>query len=72
MLAHAFVRLQAQRVVAGTAAANSASCRLLERLGFHKTTESIGAFRTTQDGKPIEFLGYNFELSRADWKGGVI
>jgi RimJ/RimL family protein N-acetyltransferase len=68
VLAHAFERLQAQRVVSGAAAANHASCRLLERLGFQKTAEGTGSFRTTADGTPIRFLGYTFELSQADWQ----
>jgi RimJ/RimL family protein N-acetyltransferase len=54
-------------VVTGTAAANHASCRLLERLGFKKTSESTASFRTTPDGKPIQFVGYTFELSRDEW-----
>ncbi len=63
VLSHAFDRLQAHRVVTGTAALNSASCRLLERLGFKKTFESTQSFRNTPDGQPISFVGYNFELS---------
>jgi RimJ/RimL family protein N-acetyltransferase len=72
VLAHAFDRLQAQRVVTGTAAVNSASCRLLERLGFKKTSESTGSFRNTQDGKAIEFLGYSYELLKAEWDSVVV
>ena len=53
ILSHAFDRLQAQRVITGTAAANTASVRLLERLGFRKTSESSGSF----------------EMSRDEWKG---
>jgi len=53
VLSHAFDLLQAQRVVTGTAAANTASVRLLERLGFRKTSESTGSF----------------EMSRDEWKG---
>jgi len=71
VLAHAFDRLQAHRVVTGTAAANRASCRLLERLGFKKTSESTASFRTTPDGKPIQFVGYTFELSRDEWNAAV-
>jgi ribosomal-protein-alanine N-acetyltransferase len=67
VLAHAFDQLQARRVVTGTAAANSASCRLLERLGFKKTSEGTASFRTAPDGKPIQFVGYTFELSRDEW-----
>jgi RimJ/RimL family protein N-acetyltransferase len=53
--------------VTGTAAANHASCRLLERLGFKKTSESTVSFRTTPDGEPIQFVGYTFELSKDEW-----
>jgi ribosomal-protein-alanine N-acetyltransferase len=66
-LAHAFDQLQARRVVTGTAAANRASCRLLERLGFKKASESTTSFRTTADGQPIQFVGCIFELSRGEW-----
>jgi len=66
-IGHAFDRLQAQRVHTGTAAVNRASCRLLERLGFKRTAESTGSFRNTQDGKPIEFLGYTYTISRDEW-----
>jgi ribosomal-protein-alanine N-acetyltransferase len=67
VLAHAFDQLQARRVVTGTAAANSASCRLLGRLGFKKISEGTASFRTTPDGKPIQFVGCTFELSRDEW-----
>jgi hypothetical protein len=39
----------------------------LERLGFRKTSESTASFRSTPDGKPIQFVGYTFELSRDEW-----
>jgi RimJ/RimL family protein N-acetyltransferase len=67
-IGHAFDRLQAQRVVTGTAAVNRASCRLLDRLGFKRTAESTGSFRNTEDGKPIEFLGYSYAISRDEWE----
>lgn len=67
LLAYAFEYYQADRIVTGTAAANQASCRLLERLGFQKTAERTASFRNTPDGQPIQFLGYSFELSRAAW-----
>jgi RimJ/RimL family protein N-acetyltransferase len=51
----------------GTAAVNKASCRLLERLGFIKTAESMGSFRNGPDGKPIEFVGYTYTLLKKDW-----
>jgi RimJ/RimL family protein N-acetyltransferase len=68
VLGHAFGPLQAQRVVTGTAAANTASRRLLERLGFRKIAESTGSFRNDSDGHPIMFLGYDFEITREEWK----
>jgi RimJ/RimL family protein N-acetyltransferase len=67
VLEYAFAHLQAQRVIAGTAAANLASCRLLERLGFRRIAESIGSFRDAPDGTPIRFAGYTFALTRAQW-----
>ncbi len=67
-IGHAFDRLQAQRVFTGTAAANRASCRLLERLGFTRTTARTASFRNTPDGKPIEFLGYTYAISRDEWE----
>lgn len=71
-LDYAFERLQAQRVLTGTAAVNRASCRLLERLGFKKIAESIASFRNTQDEKPLEFLGYTYTLSRDEWAAAKI
>ena len=72
LIDYAFEQLGADRVITGTAAENRASCRLLERLGFKKTDENGGycSFRNTQDGKPIEFLGYGFAISRDEWKVG--
>lgn len=66
VLSRAFGPLQAKKVVTGTAAANQPSCRLLERLGFRKTAENIGSFRTDEFGKPIEFLGYSYVIEREE------
>lgn len=68
VLDRAFEQLQAVRVVSGTAAANAPSCRLLGRLGFKKTAESMGAFRNGEDGQPLQFLGLTYALSRAEWE----
>jgi RimJ/RimL family protein N-acetyltransferase len=68
ILAHAFDGLQADRVITGTAAANRPSWHLLEKLGLKRTVESTGSFRNTPDGKPIQFLGYNYAISRDEWK----
>lgn len=67
VLARAFARLQARRIVTSTAAANYPSCRLLARLGFHKIAENTASFRNTPDGEPVQFLGYTFELTYTAW-----
>jgi [ribosomal protein S5]-alanine N-acetyltransferase len=69
VVGRAFGELQADRVITGTAAANTASCRLLEKLGFHKTSESRGSFQNAPDGTPYEFMGYMFALEKDEWKG---
>lgn len=71
VLGHAFNQLQAQIVISGTAAANRASCRLLERLGFEKTSESMASFRSTADGTPIEFLGYTYGIAKGQWERNI-
>lgn len=68
VLHRAFGPLKASRVISGTAAVNRSSCRLLERLGFRKTGEETTSFRATEDGKPIEFLGYVYALSNDEWQ----
>ncbi len=68
VLRRAFGPLQACRVVSGTAAINRASCRLLERLGFKKIGEETASFRTAEDGKPIEFLGYRYAILKDEWQ----
>jgi [ribosomal protein S5]-alanine N-acetyltransferase len=68
VLGHAFDDLQAHAVVAGTAAANLPSRRLLQRLGFKKTAEMMTSFSNAADGTALEFLGYSFILSRDDWQ----
>ena len=66
-LGRAFDELGADRVTAGTAAANAPSCRLLAGLGFRRTGEDSTSFRTNPDGTPIEFLAHFFALDRDDW-----
>jgi RimJ/RimL family protein N-acetyltransferase len=70
MLNRAFGQLQALRVVAGTAAVNRGSCRLLEKLGFRKIGENMTSFKTGEDGKPIEFVGYLYAISKEEWEQG--
>ncbi|MGC9347398.1 MAG: GNAT family N-acetyltransferase [Anaerolineae bacterium] len=67
VLEHAFERLHAVSITSSTAAANKPSCRLLERLGFTKTGDSTGSFRTTEDGEPIEFTASFFVLPKETW-----
>ena len=68
VLCHAFDQLQAYRVVTGTAALNQASCRLLEQLGFKKVGEETTSFKTAEDGKPIEFIGYRYAILKNEWQ----
>ncbi len=67
VLSHAFVQLHKDQAVTGTAAINSYSCRLLERLGFLKTGEEIVSFNTDKNGKPVKFLGYRYAISKDEW-----
>jgi ribosomal-protein-alanine N-acetyltransferase len=67
-LAHAFTALGVAQVVTATAEVNQASRRLLTRLGLRKTGERRLAFRTTRDGRPIEFNGYTYLITREEWK----
>jgi RimJ/RimL family protein N-acetyltransferase len=71
VLQRAFIDFNADRLITGTAAANIASCRLLDRLGFTKYSESVGSFNNDADGKHIEFLGYMFTLTKEEWKRTV-
>jgi RimJ/RimL family protein N-acetyltransferase len=67
LISYAFEQFGADKIVTGTAAANHPSCQLLKRLGMRKTGESTGSFRKTPDGKPIEFVGFSFALSKDEW-----
>ena len=66
-LAHAFREREAAKVTSGTAAANLPSCRLLSRLSMRKTREGTASFCNDEDGRPMEFVGWGFELTRDDW-----
>jgi RimJ/RimL family protein N-acetyltransferase len=68
VLRRAFDQLQACRVVTGTASINQASRRLLEQLGFKKVGEETASFKTTEDGKPIEFLGWRYAILKEEWQ----
>jgi RimJ/RimL family protein N-acetyltransferase len=67
ILNRAFGQLQARRVITGTAAVNQNSCRLLERLGFQKVGEKVSSFKNSEDGTPIEFLGYIYAMTKEEW-----
>jgi [ribosomal protein S5]-alanine N-acetyltransferase len=67
VLAYAFEHLGAVRIVTGTAQANRASCRLLEKLGFVVTSEGTGSLQNDSDGKPIVFERYTYELTSEHW-----
>lgn len=64
---YAFNTLCVERLVSGTANLNYPSCRLLNRLGFSKTSESTHSFRNTPEGDPIEFIGSSFLLKKDEW-----
>jgi RimJ/RimL family protein N-acetyltransferase len=66
VLKRAFEQYQADRVVTATAAVNQPSRHLLEKLGFKKTGERTESFRSGEDGKPVEFTGYSYELTRKE------
>jgi len=64
---YVFNNLNAEKFVTGTAVSNEPSCKLLTKLGFRKTGESVTSFRKDEEGKPIEFTGASFELTRDAW-----
>jgi [ribosomal protein S5]-alanine N-acetyltransferase len=64
---YVFSNLNAEKFVTGTAVSNEPSCKMLTKLGFTKTGESVTSFRKDEEGKPIEFTGASFELTRDTW-----
>ena len=58
MLNYAFNTLNAENILAGTAKNNTPSCKLLERLGMQIIGENKKSFRSTKEGVPIEFEGF--------------
>lgn len=64
---YAFNTLHLERLTAGTAILNFPSCRLLDRLGFCKTSESNHSLTKTPEGNPIEFVGASFLLEENEW-----
>jgi [ribosomal protein S5]-alanine N-acetyltransferase len=64
---YAFNVLKVNRLTSGTAVANLRSSRLLGKLGFHKTGEAVASFWKDAEGKPVEFTGASFELTKDAW-----
>ena len=54
--------LNLSQLICGTAKENTPSVSLLQKMGFIKTGENIGSFMNDEHGKPIEFIGYTYEL----------
>ena len=67
LLKYAFLHWKTEKILCSTAAANGPSCKLLRRLGMKKTKEETTSFRKTSEGKPIEFLGVTFDMTRDEW-----
>lgn len=67
VLHNAFGQLNAYKIITGTASVNLPSIKLLEGLGFHKIGEEKASFKKDENGKPIEFIGYQFVLTRDEW-----
>ncbi len=64
VLEYLFEVLDAVLITAGTAKINKPSNRLLTRLGFNLVGDKIISFRKDEEGKPIEFVGVDYSLSR--------
>lgn len=71
LIEYAFHTLNAKKITSGTAALNTPSCKLLARLGFQVIGQGRTAFQQDAEGKPIEFDGCAFELTRAAWEGSL-
>ncbi|MBK5115200.1 MAG: GNAT family N-acetyltransferase [Candidatus Heimdallarchaeota archaeon] len=68
VLVYLFDELKIDKCIAGTAAVNTSSRKLLERLGFKKVNQKTAHFREDSDGNPIEFQTTEYALTAADWK----
>ncbi len=64
VLEYGFDQLGVQRLVSGTAEANQASMRLLQKLGFHVTRRMRGSMQQDEQGNPIEFDGCELQMTR--------
>ncbi len=67
VIKYMFAELNAVNIIAGTAKINEPSIRLLKRLGFKKVGEKIHSFRKDEEGKPIEFIGVDYLLTKPSW-----
>lgn len=67
MIDYAFSSLNARRMTTGTAAANTPSCHLLQKLGFQVVDRKMGALRETEDGEPVEIETLSLRLTRQQW-----
>ena len=68
ILNYAFNTIGVEKFTSGTANLNYPSINLLVKLGFQKTGESIQSFRSTPEGKPVEFTGSSFVLEKTEWE----
>lgn len=57
-----------QMFTAGTADCNYPSKGLLAKLGFEPVNSELVSFAKDEDGKPITFLGSNYECSADKWR----
>ena len=64
---YAFNTLQVERLTGSTANLNYPSCKMLNRLGFSKTSERINSYIKTTEGNPIEFVDSLFLLEKDEW-----
>ncbi len=62
IIRYAKEEMKLHKLISGTAKENIPSVRLLSAVGFKKTGENIDSFDKDENGNPIEFIGYSFEM----------
>ncbi len=67
LIDYAFNGLSVERITSATANLNYPSVNLLLSLGFTKTGEHTTSFANDAQGKPIQFVGSSYLLTRAAW-----
>lgn len=69
IMQYGFAELQAHRITAGVDVANTASWRLLERLGMRREAHMLQAvtFKVTEDGNPIWKDSYHYAMLSSEW-----